>query len=417
MKLKENIGHINKCQICSSSDLNLVLGLGHHAPVHAHITKEQLSEPETTYPLNLIRCCNCGLLQLDYIGDPEIIFPPEYPYQTGLTNMLIRNFEELADQVFSEYKFKDTDLIVDIGSNDGSLLKSFKKRGMTVLGVEPTNIAKIANDDEIPTIQEYFTKDTAQKIVSKYGKANIVTLTNAFAHINNLFEIMKGIEQILSDDGVFVSESQYFLAALEQTAFDTIYHEHLRFYSVKPMVKLFEMCDFSLVDAERIGAAGGSIRIYAKRGKHEMSNRAKELIEIEERSGVYNEETLKKFAESSKKAKRELLSLLLDIKKNGDDVYTIGAPARGSSFLNFTKIDNSIIDYACEKSGSPKIGLYTPGTHIPIVDEKKLFEDQPEYALILSWHIGEELMALMRKLGYKGKFIIPLPEPKVVDKI
>lgn len=415
--MKENIGHITKCQTCSAPNLKTVLSLGHHAPVHAHLAKEQLSEAEVTYPLNLVRCAKCGLFQLDYIGDPEIIFPPEYPYQTGLTNMLIRNFRELADLLTEKYKLNSDDLIVDIGSNDGTLLQGFKEKGIKVLGIEPTNIAKIANESDILTIQEYFTKETANDIVVKYGKAKIVTLTNAFAHINNLFEILEGIGLILSDDGVFVSESQYILDAIEKTAFDTVYHEHLRFYSVKALDKLFSLTGFSMIDAERIDAAGGSIRVYAKKGKYEMSSRAKELIEAEEKAGLYDDDTLKKFESNAIKIKHNLMALLLDCKKEGARIVSIGAPARGSSFLNFIKIDNTVIDYACEKKGSPKIGLFTPGTHIPIVDEEKLFKEQPEYALILSWHIGEELMKLMRKLGYKGKFIMPLPEPRIVDEI
>lgn len=412
---KENVGYITKCQICYATNLKTVLSLGHHAPVHAHLTKDQLSEAEVTYPLNLVRCSECGLFQLDYIGDPEIIFPSEYPYQTGLTNMLIRNFRELANLLIEKYNLNLDDLVVDIGSNDGTLLRGFKEKGIKVLGVEPTDIAKIANKDNIPTIQEYFTKKIANDIVAKHGKAKIITLTNAFAHINNLFEILEGISLILFDDGVFVSESQYILDAVEKTAFDTVYHEHLRFYSVKALEKLFSLTGFSLIDAERIEAAGGSIRVYAKKGKHEMSSRAKELIEKEEEIGLYNDETLERFKKNAMKVKHDLMALLLSCKREGVRIVSIGAPARGSSFLNFTKIDNTILDYACEKKGSPKIGLFTPGTHIPIVDEEKLFTEQPEYALILSWHIGKELMALIRKLGYKGKFIMPLPEPRIVE--
>lgn len=417
MKSKENIGHIVRCQICSAPNLKTVLSLGHHAPVHSHLTKEQLLEGEMTYPLNLVRCAECGLFQLDYIGDPEVIFPPEYPYQTGLTNMLIRNFRELANLLTKKYKLNSNDLIVDIGSNDGTLLQGFKEEGIRVLGIEPTNIAKIANENNIPTIQEYFTKETANNIVSKHGKAKIVTLTNAFAHINNLFEIMEGIDLILSDDGVFISESQYILDAVEKTAFDTIYHEHLRFYSLKPLKKLFSLTGFSMIDAERIGAAGGSIRVYAMKGKHKTSSRAEKLIEKEDEARLYDDGTLKKFKTNAIRIKQDLMRILLNCKKEGAEIVSIGAPARGSSFLNFIKIDNTILDYACEKKGSPKIGLFTPGTHIPIVDEEKLFEEQPKYALILSWHIGEELMKLMRKFGYKGKFIMPLPKPRIIDEI
>lgn len=411
------IGNQTQCQICQHSPLTPILSLGHHSPVHAHLNKEGLHKPETTYPLNLCRCSNCGLPQLDYICDPKIIFPPEYPYKTGLTNMLIKNFRALAELLMEKYQINSGDLIIDIGSNDGTLLQGFKEKGMKVLGIEPTNMAKIANQNGIDTVQEYFTKQVALETVAKHGKAKIITLANAFAHINNLFEILEGIDIMLAPNGVFISESQYFLDAFEKTAFDTIYHEHLRFYLLKPLQKLFTLAGFSLVDAEKISAAGGSIRVYAMKGKYPMSERTQKLIQAEEKSGVYDRDKLNIFAQKAVKIKHELLSLLTNLKKQNARIVAIGAPARGSSFLNFTKIDNHLIDYACEKNGSPKIGLYTPGTHIPIVDEEKMLQEQPEYALVLSWHIGEELMKLTRKFGYKGKFIIPLPAPHIVNNI
>ncbi|MDP2684180.1 MAG: class I SAM-dependent methyltransferase [bacterium] len=411
------IGYIEKCQICEHSPLTMVLNLGHHTPVHVRITKELLHQPETTYPLNLVLCENCGLSQLDYIGDPKVIFPLEYPYQTGMTNMLIRNFKQLADELEPKYGLKPNDLIVDIGSNDGTLLQPFKDKGMRVLGIEPTNVAQIANKNGITTIQEYFTKDTAERAVKEYGKAKVVTLTNAFAHIFNLYEIIDGIKVILDDDGIFVSESQYLVDAIEKNAYDTIYHEHIRFYTLTALQELFKRTGFSIVDAERITAAGGSIRVFAKIGESDMSDRAKEILENEKNIGACTPKTLHEFAKKAINAKYGLNNLLSGLKLNGASIVTIGAPARGNSMLNFVKIDTDLIDYACEKAGSPKIGLFTPGTHIPIVDEKKLFDEQPDYALMLSWHIGDELMKKLRELGYKGKFILPLPEPRIVKEI
>lgn len=411
------LGHITKCQICLQENLLPILSLGHHATVHAHLNEQQLNEPENTYPLNLVFCDNCGLSQLDYIGDPKVIFPLEYPYQTGMTNMLIKNFKQLADELEKKYELKPNDLIVDIGSNDGTLLQPFKDKKMRVLGIEPTNNAKIANKNGITTIQEYFTKSTAQLGVKNYGQAKIITLTNTFAHIFNLYEIMDGIKEMLDEEGIFVSESQYLVDAIEKNAYDTIYHEHIRFYTLTALQELFKRVGFSLVDAERILAAGGSIRVFAKKGQHSTSDRAQKIIANEKEIGACDYKTLKSFAEKSIRAKILLSNLLTTLKKENKKIVTVGAPARGNSLLNFVKIDHDLIDYACEKGGSPKIGLYTPGTHIPIVDEKKLFEEQPEYALILSWHIGEELMKKLRELGYKGKFIIPLPSPQIVDNI
>jgi len=414
MKSQQHIGRIKRCQICAGKNLEIVLSLGHQPVVQEYLTAEQLHEPEVTYPLNFCRCANCGLLQLDYIVEPKIVFPKTYPYRTGLTNMLIRNFRELANRLEKKYRLKTKDLIVDIGSNDGTLLQSFKKKGRRVLGIEPTDAAKEANKNGIPTLQVYLNKAAVQKTLKKYGPARLVIATNVFAHINNVPELMGNIKNLLADNGVFVSESQYLMDIFAKLEFDTIYHEHLRFYALKPLTKLFRLHGMSLVDAERISAAGGSIRVYALKGRHPMSARAKKLIAAEIKAGLYNTRRLLSWAEQIRQAKRDLVALVLQCKKTGGRVVGIGSPARSNTLLGFTHIDSTILDYACEKSGSPKIGLYTPGTHIPVVSEARLFNDQPEYALILSWHIGKELMRLLRKNGYNGKFIMPLPTPRIV---
>ena len=412
---RNKTGPVTSCQICGAKGLDLVLSLGHQPIVQEYLTKRGLHEPEVTYPLNLVRCDACGLLQLDYIPDPKVVFPPHYPYRTGLTNMLIRNFRELAVILERDYPWRKGSLIVDIGSNDGTLLQGFKDKGMTVLGVEPTGAAKAANTNKIKTIEGFFDATTAKNIVNEYGEAHIVTATNVFAHINDAPTLAKNIASILDKDGVFVSESQYLLDIIEKLEFDTIYHEHLRFYSIKPVHRLLEGVGMSIVDAERISAAGGSIRIYAKKGRLPMSQRAKKLIVEEEKAGLYDKKVLGEFAKKAQRAKNDLLALLLKLKKEGISIVAITSPARSNPLLNFAKIDNTILDYAGEKTGSPKIGLYTPGTHIPVVDESRILKEQPDYVLVLSWHIGTELIKKVKEMGYKGKFILPLPVPRIVD--
>ncbi len=245
--------------------------------------------------------------------------------------------------------------------------------------------------------------------------ARVVTATNAFAHINDTHSLVDNIKSVLDKDGVFVSESQYLMDIIEKLEFDTIYHEHLRFYALKPMVHLFTMHGMSIVDAERIHAAGGSIRVYAKKGAHPMSERAKKLVAAERKVGLDTREGLHQFAQKVLTAKRDLLALLLDCKKRGACIVGVTSSARSNTLLGFTHIDNTILDYTGEKKGSPKIGMYTPGTHIPVVDEARILTDQPDFALILSWHIGEELAKKIRTAGYKGKFIIPLPKPRIIS--
>lgn len=363
----------------------------------------------------MVQCGRCGLAQLDYVVEPKKVFPRHYPYRSGLTNMLVRNFRNLADELESSHPWKKNDLIIDIGSNDGTLLEGFKNKGMRVLGVEPTNAAKVANAKKIPTLQSFFDAKTARQIRKKYGAARIVTATNVFAHIDDAPALAKNISSILDPEGVFVSESQYLLDIVEKMEFDTIYHEHLRFYSLKPLLLLLKSAGLSVIHAERIQAAGGSIRVFATKGIHPQSTALKALIKTEEEAGLYNGTGLRRFAEKSMAARNELLALVLKIKGGGAKIVGLTSAARSNTLLGYSKLDSSLIDYTGEKKGSPKIGLYTPGTHIPVVDESRILKEQPDYVLVLSWHIGKELAKKMRDLGYKGKFIIPLPKPRIVS--
>ncbi|MEK7602506.1 MAG: class I SAM-dependent methyltransferase [Patescibacteria group bacterium] len=414
MKKPLHIGPVTTCQVCSSSRLISILSLGHQPIVQEYLTKADLSGLEETYPLELVRCRKCGLVQLSYIVDPRKVFPRQYPYRTGLTNMLIRNFESLAGGLEDEKAYTAGGLVVDIGSNDGTLLKPFKARGARVVGVEPTDAAKSANKNGIPTYQEYFSSSTVKKIKKKYGTAKVVTATNVFAHINDTASLVQNVKSLMGPKSVFVSESQYLMDIVEKLEFDTVYHEHLRFYSLKTITYLLNKHGLSVIDAEHISAAGGSIRVYAKKGTHPMSARAKKLLARETTAGINDEKKLLAFSKKVYQAKYDLVSTLLALKKSGKRIVGLTSSARSNTLLGFCNIDDSILDYACEKKGSPKIGMYTPGTHVPVVDESRLFAEQPEYALVLSWHIGTELVALMKKLGYKGKFILPLPKTKVI---
>lgn len=414
--MKKNIGRVHACQICGNKILVPILDLGHQPIVQNYLSEKSIHEEEVTYPLRLVRCEDCELVQLDYIVDPKLVFPPHYPYRTGLTNMLIRNFEDLAEKMLKEGSYEKDDLVVDIGSNDGTLLQSFKKRGARVVGIEPTGAAKVANKNKIKTYEEFFDLNSAKKVVTKHGKAKIITATNVFAHIDDTPKLIRAVKTLMNKESVFVSESQYLADIVEKLEFDTVYHEHLRFYALKPLIRLAKDAGMSVVDAYRISAAGGSIRVFMKVGSHQPSERIGEILREEEKLGLYDTKTLLAFGEKVIAAKNDLLALLLKVKKTGVTIAGVSSAARSNTLLGFSKINTHLVSYAGEKRGSPKIGLFTPGMHIPVVDEEIIFSEQPEYALILSWHIGDELMRIYRKLGYKGKFIMPLPIPKVISK-
>jgi len=410
------IGHLESCQICGASDLQLIVDLGHQPPCDSLLTTAQLREEERSYPLRFLRCRTCGLAQIDYVVAPEVLFHAEYPYRSGITPTLARNLQDTAKRIASSYALPEGDLAVDIGSNDGTLLKGFKACGLRVLGVEATNIANIAVADGIDTIQSFFGLDVAGQIVAKHGRAAAITATNMFAHVANLGDMLRGIDHLLRDDGVFVTESHYLLDLLGTLQYDSIYHEHLKFYSIGSLIKLFSYYDFSVVDAERIPNYGGSIRVYARKSRNgARSERLSKLIEAEKAAGLDTDRAFLEFAAKVQKSKLDLLRLLVDLRGCGIAVPGIGCPGRASTLLNYCNIDVDLMPYIAEQSTSLKLGLFLPGKHIPIVDEQKMFDEQPEYALMLSWHYAGPIVQALRARGLKSKLIVPLPDISIVD--
>jgi hypothetical protein len=258
----------------------------------------------------------------------------------------------------------------------------------------------------------FFTKEVAGKAAAEQGKAQIVTATNVFAHIEDIHDIVAGILALLSDDGIFISESHYFRSLLETLQYDTIYHEHLRYYTLTSLRNLLEMHGLEVIHAKRIPTHGGSIRVYATRkDRHPVQPSVEKILAEEEREITPG--AFAKFKRAVENSKLELLALLKDIKRDGGRVYGIGAPSRASTLINYVGLDNGILESVLEIKGSYKIGKYVPGTIIPVIEESQLFSDQPEYALLLSWHIAEELIPKLRKRGFRGRYIVPLPSPRV----
>jgi len=404
---------VERCQICDSPRLEPILFLGYLPPVNKMHGIGERPKEENSYPAQLLYCAKCSLVQLGLIVDAGILFPSEYPYTSSTTKILRENFAELYKECTGLIDLKSSDLVVDIGSNDGNLLSNFKGH-YNVLGVTPEDIGKIAIKRGIPTIIDYFTKDVVENILIKSGQAKVVTATNVFAHIENINEIVECILRLLSKNGVFISESHYLLPLIETLQYDTIYHEHLRYYSLHSLQYLFKVHGLEVFHARRIPTHGGSIRVYAARkGEFSVGDAVADLLK-EERPVVLNKEGLLKFRERVVLSKLELNALLGGIKKRGERIYGISAPSRASTLINYTGIDDGILDCVLEIKGSYKIGKYMPGTLIPILEESLLFKDQPEYALLLSWHIADELMPKLREKGFKGKYIVPLPSPRII---
>lgn len=408
---------IKNCRICKSQDLHRFLVLGHHPPSDAFLKEEQLNSPETSYPLDVFFCNNCRLVQLGYVVPPEILFPPDYPYTSSVSDTMPIHFAEFVKEAVERFGLNSNALVVDIGSNDGTLLRGFRNLGVRTLGVEPaTNISKIATSRGIETINAFWSKEIVNKIIQEKGKAKIITGTNVFAHVNDLDDFLLGVNTLLDDDGVLIVEFPYLVDLIEKIEFDTIYHEHLSYFSVWPLVILFKRFDLEIFDVKRVPVHGGSIRIFVKRSSAEwpVTNSVKSLIDLENQMKFDIFETYTIFTEKVNNLRKELLNLLKELKDQGKKIVGYGAPAKGNTLLNYCKIGTDMIEFIVDKSPL-KQGLYTPGMHIPVFPVEKLLEDIPDYILILPWNFKEEIMKQQEKFKESGgKFIIPVPQPRVI---
>jgi SAM-dependent methyltransferase len=402
------------CQICGHAPLDDVLSLGYMPPVNQMVPIGQGPRQQPWFPTNLLHCRNCDLVQLGLAVDPVIIFPPEYPYTSGTTKLLRDNFADLHRESAALLGLGADDLVVDIGSNDGTLLSNFQNGGHRVLGIEPTDVGDIANGKGIPTLKRYFGFDVAREVKREHGAASVVTAANCFAHIEDVHAIVDGIVEMLKAGGVFISESHYLIGLLDTLQYDTVYHEHLRYYSLTSLKHLLEMHNLEVFHARPIPSHGGSIRVYAaRRGSHPVQESVRRMLASEPR-GDAMAKRLASFRRDVVLSKLRLLSMLRDLKEKGARIAGISAPSRASTLVNYVGLDEGIIDYVCEIPGSLKIGKYMPGTGIPVVDETQLFSDQPDCAVVFSWHIADELAPKLRAKGFRGQLITPLPVPRML---
>jgi len=408
------LGHLDHCQICGGDDLAPVLDLGHQPPCDSLLTAAQLNEAEQIYPLRLLHCRACGLAQIDHVVPPEILFHPDYPYRSGITATLVRNLQGTAATIVESYHLPRGALCVDIGSNDGTLLKGFRDNGMRPLGIEATNIAAIANAEGIETIQAFFGETLARRIVASHGKAGAITATNMFAHVPNLGDLLRGVTTLLAEGGVFVTESHYLPDLIATAQYDSIYHEHLKYYALKPLIRLFAYYGFAVTDAEKITNYGGSIRVYAVKGGGKRSARLDGLLAAEEAAGIYGGNAFAGFADVVRRSKLDLQKFLIEQALAGRAAPGIGCPGRSSTLLNYCNIDSELMPYIAEQSNSLKLGLFLPGKHIPIVDEARLFAEQPDYAVMLSWHYASPIIRNLRQKGLRSKIVVPLPRFHIV---
>ena len=408
-------GHIQTCQICNSSKLHTTLDLGHQPLCDTLLNDKTLNEPEKYYPLRMVWCEDCTGVQIDYCVDGKEVYHPDYPYKSGVTKELVEYQVNISQSLIKRYKLKPNDLVVDVGSNDGTLLSGFKNTKIRTLGVEPTNIAKLANAAGIETVQSFFDIKTAAMIKKKYGEASVITTTNTFAHMQTLGEVIMGAHNLLKKDGVFVSETHYLLDVIKGGQFDTIYHEYLRIYSLTSLVALFSQYDFTVTDVERGDRYGGNIRVHVTKGKNrKVSPAVAALLKTEKEFGLGKLETYTKFTRRVKTARLEFMDFLISANTSGKRVVGNSCPGRSATLLNYYGVDSELLPYLAEQPASLKLGMYSPGRHIPIVNNQRLMDEQPDYVILLAWHYAEPIMQQLKARGLRSDFVIPLPDFTIV---
>lgn len=408
-------GYISTCQICNGDKLHTILDLGHQPLCDTLLTDAMLNEPEKFYPLRMIWCETCSGVQIDYCVDGSEVYHPNYPYKSGVTKELVEYQVKIAEGLIKKYGLKPNDLVLDIGSNDGTLLSGFKGTGIRTVGVEPTNIAKIANANGIETVQAFFDIKTSEVVKQKHGEASLIVTTNTFAHMQTLGEVIMGAYNLLKEDGVLVSETHYLLDVINGGQFDTVYHEHLRTYSLTALVALFDQYDFTVTDVERGDRYGGNIRVHVTKGKgRKVSPAVGELLQLEKDSGLTKLETYTKFAKRVQAARLKFMDFLISKKEEGKRVVGNSCPGRSATLLNYYGVDTELLPYLAEQPASLKLGMYLPGKHLPVVNNQILIDEQPDYVVLLAWHYAKPIMQQLKARGLKSDFVIPLPDFEIV---
>lgn len=405
----------DKCRICASDELDEVLFL-HPSPLaDNYISLSQLKTEQELFDMNVSLCKKCGLAQLLTVVEAEEIYI-DYLYKTTTSFGLPQHFVNSASNIIKKYNVETESFIVDIGSNIGSLLQGYKNFGMKVLGIDPAReIAKEATTNGIETLPVFFTSMSAETIVQKYGKAKVINSNNMMANIDKINDVVQGIKILLDDDGIFVMETSYILYLIDNMVFDTIYHEHLSYFGLKPLQYLFEKNGLKIVDAEIVETKGGSLRCYIEHDKNQkVSQNVFDILENEISRNLYQKDIYLTYMDNINEQKKILIKFLEAIKQEGKKIYGYGASNTTTTLLHHFEIANyfdCIVD-----DNKIKIGRFCPNNHIPVVASDIIYQDKPDYIVIFAWRFVNIIVANHQKyLSQGGKFIVPLPYFKCID--
>jgi SAM-dependent methyltransferase len=402
-----------QCRVCGERTVEEFLDLGDQPHCNRLIPPALGDRLEPVFPLRAGFCHTCSLVQIDHTIPKENMFS-DYPYVSGTTETLVEHFRQTSRRLVETYGLKASDLVVDIGSNDGTWLKQYRPFGLRMVGVEPAaNVAALAKEAGVETLVRFFNEETGQIILEKYGQASLVTAAGVFFHLEELHSVVEGVKKLLKADGVFCVQAIYLGGMIANTAFDQIYHEHLCYYTLKSLEALFALHGLEVFDLRFVPIHGGSLEAHvAHKGSRPIASRVSAFRRDERERGYGEFATYVKYAESVRKLQRDLLALLGEFAAAGKRVYAYGAPAKGATLLNSFGIDTSLVQLAVERSPL-KFGLMIPGARIPIVDETTV--ERPEAYLLLAWNFIDEILKKERAyLEAGGAFIVPVPELRVL---
>ncbi len=402
------------CRSCSTSPLKLILSLGRTPLANALLTVDQLAKPEPVYPLDLAFCPTCSLVQITETVPPEKLFS-DYVYFSSFSDTAVASAQRLSERLTRERCLDDTSLVIEIASNDGYLLQHYRNTGVPVLGIEPAaNIARVAEQKNIPTRSDFFGLRLAQELVALGQQASVLHANNVLAHVPDLNGVMAGIALILKPNGMAVIEVPYVRDLLEKCEFDTIYHEHLCYFSLTSIDRLVARHGLVVGDVEHIPLHGGSLRLFVVSVEQPQTARAREMLDAERAAGMLRFDYYRDFAERIESLKRELIELLRHLKSEGKRIAAYGASAKGSTLLNVFGIGADTLEFVADRS-TVKQHRYTPGSHLPILPPETLLERLPDYVLLLTWNFADEILAQQAEYRAKGgRFIVPIPKVQVL---
>jgi len=404
------------CRFCGKEVIFRFLDLGSMALANSFLTREELGVvAEPVCPLDVFFCEECGLVQIGHVVSPDALFK-DYIYFSATSDLVHRHAAYLAQSFQRRFDLSPQALVVEIASNDGTVLSYFKKSGVNVLGVEPANnIAAVAREAGITTINDFFHAETAAAVKQQYGVADVILARHVFAHVPDIHGFVQGLANLLAPQGAIAIEAPYLIDFVEKNEFDTVYHEHYSYLSVRAMSHLFARYGMELFDVEQVAIHGGSLIYFiGHAGAHTVSGNVQTMIEAELAKGLGKRETYIAFAERTARIKEETLALLRDLKAKGKRVAAYGAPAKGNTFLNYCGIGTDLVEYTVDKSPY-KQNLYTPGMHLPVYHPDKLAQDMPDYVLLLAWNFADEILVQQKEyLAKGGRFIQAIPEVRIL---